>query len=325
MVYKIMPKKYHKKVEELLRFSGSRKTPKGFVNYVFSFSFAIGFIITYFIGMFYTLSFIVFIFLWFVMFFVMFALFHGFLIIAIEQRTNFVENILPDALQLMAANSRAGYMPSRALMMSARPEFGPLSDSIKIAGKEEMMGTPLKDSLKYIYRDIKSETLERTIKMISEGIRSGGHFAALLEENANDIRRTQIIRKEMRANVLLYIIFIFFAGAICAPVLYSLSGFLIRSIGGFGNMVDIPDSSMSQVSFISFSGLDITPEFLFMFSLAAILITTVFSGFIIGLIGAGNEKAGIKYIPILVILSLLAFFLTGAGISTIFGSMVPGM
>jgi flagellar protein FlaJ len=324
MVYKFMPKNYQEKVKNLLLFSGSSKSPKGFVNYVFSFSFAIGFIMTYFMSIFYSLPFILFVFLWIIVFFVMFALFHGFLIIAIDHRTSFVESILPDALQLMAANSRAGYMPSRALMMSARPEFGPLTESIKTAGKEMALGTPVRESLRHIYRNIKSETLERTIKMISEGIRSGGDFASLLEENANGIRRVQIIKKEMKANVLLYIIFIFFAGAICAPILYSLSGFLIQSIGGFGEMANIPESAMGQVSFISFSGLDITPGFLFLFSLGAILITTVFSGLIIGLIGTGKERAGIKYIPILTILSLLVYFMAGGVISTIFGVMLPG-
>jgi len=323
MVYRLMPNSYKERIEEWLMFAGSKKSPKGFVNYVFSFSFSISFLLALFINMLIPLPGILFVSLWVLIFLSMFALFHGFLIIIIDKRAGSVEKILPDALQLMAANSRAGYIPSRALLMSARPEFGILSESIKTAGKEMMAGKCLKDSIEYIHKNIKSDMLKRTLKLISEGIRSGGHFASLLEENADDIRRVQIIKKEMRANVMLYIIFIFFAGAICAPLLYALSGFLIETIGGFGAMAQVPEGVMQEISFINFSGLDISQEFLFVFSLLAIVVTTVFSGLIIGLIGSGKERDGIKYIPILAIMALLIFLLSGSMIGSIFGTMLP--
>ena len=324
MVYNLMPRRYREKVKEWLTFSGSTKSPRSFVNYTFSFSLSISFLAIIFIGMFSELAVPVFLLLWLSIFIMLFALFHGFLVLIIDRRAKTVENILPDALQLMAANSRAGYIPSKALIMSARPEFGPLADAIKMAGKEMMTGQPLEESLRHIHKYIRSEMLERTMKMIREGIVSGGHFASLLEENADDIRRIQAIEKEMRANILMYIVFITFAGAICAPVLYALSSFLIATIGSFGGMASMPETVMQDIPFLQFSGVEISQEFLFLFSMAAILITTVFSGLIIGLISMGKEKAGIKYIPIMVILALLVYFVMGGVIASMFGSLIMG-
>ncbi len=323
MIYRIMPERYKVKIKDWLYFSGSRKTPSGFVNYAFSFAFTLGFLLTFLINIYNPLSTLLFFTLWFSVFLAFFALLHGTLIMIIDKRTKNAEKILPDALQLMAANSRAGYIPSRALLMSARPEFGPLAESIKNVGKEMMTGRPLDESLQQLHKNIKSPMLEKTTKLITEGIKSGGEFAILLEENANDIRRIQILKREMRASVLLYIIFITFAGTICAPVLYSLSSFLIGTIGSFGAMAQVPGGALEQVSFLTFSGLEVSQEFLFFFSIIAILITTSFSGLIIALISHGKERAGIKYVPIMVILGLVIFLLLGSVISTVFGTMAP--
>lgn len=316
MVYRISPVGYRRRMGEWLRFSGSKITPQGFINYIFAFSFALSFLISVvFLRAYLLLA-------WSAIFVALFALMHGFLVLAVDRRTKFVESILPDALQLMAANSRAGYIPSRALILSARKEFGPLSQAIKNVGKEMTMGKPMDESLRMIMKHIRSSILERTVKLIIEGTRSGGNFASLLEENAINIRRTHALKKEVRANILMYTIFIGFAGCLGAPVLYALSSYLMETIGSMGAISQIPKSFAGSVPLMNF-GLKISPDFLFAFSLAAILVTTVFGSIIVGLIGSGREKAGIKYVPILVMVGLVVFFLTKAIIGSMFAAFVP--
>ena len=43
-----------------------------------------------------------------------------------ESKGRYVEKILPDALQLIASNIKAGLTTESALVASSRPEFGPL-------------------------------------------------------------------------------------------------------------------------------------------------------------------------------------------------------
>lgn len=313
-MYALMPGTYKKKIKELLKFSGSKKTPQGFVNYSFSFSFAIGFITGLFSGEYFLM-------VWLSVFAAMFLLFHGFLILAVDRRSKFIERILPDALQLVAANLKSGYIPSRALMLSARREFGPLSEAIRKSGKEMMTGKSLQESLKEIPKTIKSDILDTTIRLVIEGIRAGGQLVSLFEETANDIRRKDAIKKEVTANIMMYSIFIGFAGCVGAPALYALSSYLVVTISQLGGMTQIPEGFAAQTPMMNF-GLEIPPDFLFFFSIMAIIMTTFFGGMIIGLIGSGKERAGIKYVPILMLVALIVFFVTRAVISTMFGSIV---
>lgn len=253
-----------------------------------------------------------------------FAFMNAMLVLSVDRRGRFVDEILPDALLLLSANIRAGYIPSRALILSARKEFGPLSDAIRKAGKEIMTGMSLEDGLRDIPKRIKSKDLERTIKLITEGIKGGGQIVTLLEENALDIRRRQAIRKEIAANIMMYAIFIAFAGCLGAPGLYALSGYLTTTMAKLTPDVGMNDQVSSKVSFINMSSGGVSGEFLFQFSIAAILITTVFGGLILGLINSGKEKDGLKFAPILAIIALGVFFAASFLVSTMFSTMMPG-
>lgn len=313
-----MPRRYKEKIADLLKFSGSKKSPERFVNTNFIISIVVGVALAVFFIENYIIAFIA-------GFAVVFVLLHGFLILAVDRRTKFIEGILPDALQLMAANIKSGFIPSRAMLLSARKEFGPLSDAIKKSGKEMMTGKSVEYSLGKIPKAIKSEVLETTIGLIIRGIRSGGQLVSLFEETALDMRRKESIKKEVKANILMYAMFIGFAGAIGAPVLYALSGFLVTTLGKIMDLTQVPEAATSNFPMMmSFGGVSISPEFIFLFSIAAILITTVFGGMIMGIIDTGKEKAGIKYIPILTFTALAIFFIAGIVISNVFSTMIPG-
>lgn len=304
-------------IEQLLTYSGSRKGPASFVNRTFIVSLvaALG------AGFVFFDSFL----LAFPMAFVtVFSLLHGLLILAVDKRSRFVEQILPDALQLMAANIKSGFIPSRAMLLSARKEFGPLSDAIRRAGKEAMTGKSLQESLGEIPKTIKSDVLDTTMNLVMKGIKAGGQLVALFEETALDIRRRDSIKKEVKANILMYGIFIGFAGCAGAPVLYALSSYLVSTIGQLGAVAQIPEDFQSRLPMMKFGEVQVDDGFLFLFSIAAIVITTVFGGLIIGIIDSGRERGGIKYIPLMLAAALGVFFAARVIISMMFGTLIPG-
>lgn len=252
------------------------------------------------------------------------ALLHGLIYIAIEKRVNFIENILPDTLELMAANMRAGFIPSRALVLSAREEFGPLADAIKQSGKDIMTGDSLEEAFKNLGRFINSDILRSTMKLINEGSKSGGQLVSLLEETALDIRRKQAIKKEVKANILMYGIFIIFAGCVAAPILYALTIHLVGMISQFGSAASVDTTALSGMGMFSGGGgegAEISQEFLYYFSLISIIITTFFSSLIIGIIDSGKEKSGIKYIPVFMALALAIFLIANGMLGVFFTGM----
>jgi hypothetical protein len=317
MMDRVMPRGYVNKIESLLIYSGSKKSPASFINRTLIVSIIAGVVAQVIL-----LDYLPFAFAG--GFFATFSLLHGFLILAVEKRSRFVEKILPDALQLMAANIKSGFIPSRAMILSARKEFGPLSDAIKRSGKEMMTGKSLQESLLSVPTTIKSEILNTTISLVIKGVKAGGQLVALFEETALDIRRREAIKKEVKANILMYGIFIGFAGCAGAPVLYALSGYLVGTIGRLGSVAQVPSEFQSRLPMMRFGEIAIDEGFLFLFSITAILITTVFGGMIIGIIDSGKEKSGIKYIPIMLASALAVYFIAGGIINVMFGSLIPG-
>ncbi|NIO22541.1 MAG: hypothetical protein GTN38_00755 [Candidatus Aenigmarchaeota archaeon] len=315
MLHKFFPPRYRNWVRKMIEFSGMKTTPEKYITNSLVMSLIIAGVIAFFVS-----AYMVYVFIG--VFCGIFFLLNGWLILAVDRRRNFVENVLPDALELTAANIRSGFIPSKALLLSARSEFGPLAEAIKRSGKEIMTGKSLADGLQQIPRYIRSEILERAVKLISEGSRSGGQLVALLEENAIDIRRKQALKKEVKANIIMYGIFIVFAGILGAPVLYALSLYLITTLTMFSSAGNLPESFSTNIPFFKF-GISVSPDFLLLFSVVSIIITTFFSGIIIGLIDTGKEKGGIKYIPIFMIIALLVFFGARMVISSMFAGFLP--
>jgi archaellum biogenesis protein FlaJ (TadC family) len=242
---------------------------------------------------------------------------HLSLLMIATSRGKFVESILPDALMLMASNMRSGMTAERAIFMSARPEFGPLEKEIRDAGSKIMAGKRVDKVLADIPNRIKSDLLKRTLDLIIDGLRSGGEFASLLEEVASDIRKAEILQREVRSNVMMYVIFIFFAAGIGAPMLFGISSCLVETIVKIGEVVEIPEeAALVGMPFVRLGIVKLPPGMLIYFSVACLFIISLFGGLVIGLIEKGREKYGLKYIPFLLGLSLGIFFATRIIITT---------
>ncbi|MFH1424684.1 MAG: type II secretion system F family protein [archaeon] len=243
----------------------------------------------------------------------------------VNKRAIEIEKILPSALQLIAANIRAGMTPDRAIWMSAREEFGEFAKEIKKVGSESLGGTPLTEAFLIMSEHVRSPILGRTVRLIVEGMESGGELAKLLDETAEEIQSLLILEKEMATNTSMYTMFVAFASLGGAPLLLGISTFFVEMITkmteaiGFGDMsTDASASGMGLMGFTSSIG----PDFLFYFALTAIIIITFFASLLYGLIKNGDEKKGLQYAPIFVICGVTIFFLVRYFITQMFGSMM---
>ncbi|MFH0861862.1 MAG: type II secretion system F family protein [Candidatus Altiarchaeota archaeon] len=237
-----------------------------------------------------------------------------------------VETALPDALQLMSSNIRAGLTTDKALLMSARPEFGALEEEIRRVGKETMAGRNLTDALSRMTLHIKSTDLSRTVELITNSIKSGGQLADLLDQTADDLRDQQIIQKEISASVLMYVLFIFIAIAIGAPMLFAMSSFLVDLLARNMAMIsrEMPKNFDGAAKMpIKMTGLSISTEFIKQYAVISISISCIMGAMIMGLILKGEEKEGFKYVIIMLPLALIIFFAASWGLEMTIGGMMP--
>ncbi len=242
---------------------------------------------------------------------------------SIDAKTKEVEEVLPDALQLMSSNVRAGLTTDKALLMAARPEFGAFGEEIRRVGRETMTGRDLASALLDTTTRIKSDHLSRTMDLIVNSIRSGGELADLLDQTSMDLRDQQMMQKEISAGVLMYVIFIFIAIGLGAPGLFAMSSFLVKILSANIKMISsqMPQETTSS-SMISLTGVSVEPEFVDLFSTIAISVSCIFGSLIMGLIRTGREKDGVKYMPILLIISLVLFYTIKYAMESLFGGMM---
>ncbi len=224
-----------------------------------------------------------------------------------------VEEVLPDFLSLSAANVRAGMTIDQAMWYAAKPEFGILSQEISIVSKKAFGGVPFNQAIDYLSERFNSKSIRRAVALIKQGLASGGQIADILERTAEDARQMQILQKEIAASLLMYVIFIVFAGALGTPFLFAVSAKLVGIMEtALSNVPQYDPTLAAQAQ----STIRVTPtkplitsaDF-FLFTILTAIMTAVFSALIIGVISKGSKKDGVPYIPFLLLTALTVFFL----------------
>ncbi len=246
---------------------------------------------------------------------------YAWLVLTADSRARFVEELLPDALQLMASNLRAGLTVDRALLLSARPEFGHFKDELNYVGKELATGKELGEALMDLSSRIRSDRLKKTFQIIVSAMASGGELAELLVQTATNLRQQRLIEQRVRSSVLVYVIFIFSAIAFGAPMLFGLSSFLVEVISDIFSKVELPPQDSSTNLPLSFTKVAVPPSFINTYTVVSLLLTSIMGSLILGLIAKGKEKEGLKFLPILVIITISLFFLVKLSIKALLGSL----
>ena len=248
---------------------------------------------------------------------------YALLVVTANKRTALMEDALPDFLGFMASNIRSGVTHDRALLLSARKEFGPLTREIDFAAKEVLAGKRLADALIDMTKKIRSEGIVKTIRLLVQGINSGGDLAELLETTSSDLRRFSSVRKDVNATLLLYQLFIFAAATFGAPLLYAVTNFLVTILFRIRTSASVeaaPEGLQTTSTLLGASLL--SPDIVFWFSIAAIIITSVFAALAGGVIAKGKESEGYSSIPLFIALSLAVFFLTRAFLESMLSALL---
>ncbi|MFH1306802.1 MAG: type II secretion system F family protein [Candidatus Micrarchaeota archaeon] len=246
-----------------------------------------------------------------------------FVILAADKRRNDVEENLPDFLILAAANARAGMTIDQALWHAAKPEFGILSDEVQVVAKRAFGGVPFGEAIGHLNKSFDSKIVRRTVALIKQGLASGSRVAVILERTAEDARDMQIIKQDISASLLMYVIFIVFAATIGTPFLFAVSAKLVmlmeEVLGEIPIAGDLP--ATGSMTLIKPQPPIVSSEQFFIFVLLSLLITSVTASLLIGVIRKGNKREGIKYIPFILITGVALFFL----VVELIGNFVRGL
>ncbi len=318
IITKLAPRNVRENYEKLLTYANIEIDARRFIGFIITFGLLLSIALTFYLTMIFqfkiNLAIItagLFIFLE--------GTVYMWLMLNVDNKAKFVESVLPDALSLMASNLRAGYTIDKALLLSTRPEFGPLTQEIMLVGKKISTGGSLPEGLQEISKRVKSEKLEKTISLIISGLRSGGELASLLEQTSKNLREQEFIDQKIKSSVLMYVIFIFSAICFGAPMLFGLSSVLVKVLSSKLAEISIPTGM--QVPF-AMNQVSVSQEFVIQYSIVSLITTCIMGSLVLGIISKGKEREGLRYTFPLIAASLTIFFGIRAMVTQLLGGLL---
>jgi len=240
---------------------------------------------------------------------------------AIDGRKKMVESILPDFLFLVGNNLKSGMTPFYAFRSAVRPEFGPLSEEIRIATKKSLGVSSFSDSLNKIAKRIDSKVLEDTTRFFAHALRSGGKLAQLIETSAMDIKQTNKLRRELISSTKMYVLFIIFVVLIASPILLAVSVQFLTILTSIQTDVALNGAAAAQVG-LAGGGISIEPEFMQQLGFVLIASNAILASVFIGVISGGKIRDGLKFAPVLAIGGIIVFNLTISIVGVLIGTFV---
>ena len=236
------------------------------------------------------------------------------------KRKKEIENVLADYLQLVASNLNAGMTIDQAMWYAVRERFGILAEEIEIVAKKVASGVDLEEALIEFTNKYDSDLLKRSMLLLIEGLKSGGELASLVNKIAWNIKESQILEKEINAEITTYVIFITFASIIIAPFLYSLSHRIIIIMEGILSKINLESiSGLSSNLPLKFSGGNaISASDFKIFVFINLGVTSILAAMIISTIRKGNIKSGLKLIPLFLSISIILFLIASIILTAVF-------
>lgn len=241
-----------------------------------------------------------------------------------SSRIKKMEDIFPDVISLMASNLRSGITIDKAFLMAAKPEFYPLDQEILKTGKDITTGQDIVYALKMMSDRISSERIEKIILLIVTGLKAGGNISDLLEQTASNMKKKELLEKKSRSTILMYVIFIFFAVGVGAPVLFGLSSVLVEIIIEISSRLPEVGTTQTELPF-TFSEISVSLNFVIYFAVVFMIISDLISSLVIGLVRKGDSKTGLRYFLPLVALSISLFFIVRTFLSGVMLDLISGV
>ncbi|MEK6907338.1 MAG: type II secretion system F family protein [Nanoarchaeota archaeon] len=240
------------------------------------------------------------------------------------KRKKEIENVLSDYLQLVATNLNAGMPIDQAMWYAVRERYGILAQEVEIVARKVAGGIDLEQALLEFADKYDSELLKRSMILLIEGLRSGGELSSLVDKISWNVKETQILEKEISAEVTTYVIFITAAAIFIAPFLYALSHRIIIIMADILSKIDVESlAGLSSNVPLKFSGGNIiSPSDFKTFIFINLGIGSVFASMIVSLIRKGNIKSGLRLIPVFLITSIVLFLLASIILTNVFKGIV---
>ena len=196
---------------------------------------------------------------------------------------------------------------SKSIINMSKKNYSALNPYIQKMANQINLGIPVNIALQTFADDVDNKVIRRAVALIREAEKAGGEIDYILDSVANSIAEVEKLKKERKAalfNLVMqgYIIFFIFIGIMLVmefkilPLTYGT-----EASGGIFGSADITSIGTGLAASTSkLSAEEISRMFLYL-----LLTQGFFAGLVIGKLGEGSLKSGIKHSFILTIAAFL--------------------
>lgn len=239
----------------------------------------------------------------------------------IDARRSRSQEVLPFFLSAVATNLEAGIEPLSALYVSLRPEFSPITDEMRKVRSLALGPKSIVDQLSLIRGRIDSTSLHMAITIIERAARSGGNLARILENIARDIRESNELQRELRTATRGYIYLILFLALAGVPLLLGVAATFVKFVTAPGvTQTELGAAFLGFLAYEERQPAQPVGETIDLIFAVLLALGAVNASLILGVLWTGEAKAGVKYMPVLLPLSVALYFLFATAIKGLLGA-----
>lgn len=214
------------------------------------------------------------------------------------QRVRKIDKRFPDFVRDLAESRRAGMTFTKAIMYSAKGNYGVLTSEIKKISQQISWGGSVDDALSAFAKRVNTKLIRRTISLIIEAGRSGGNVADVLDAASKDAREIRFIEIERRANMASYVAVIYVGmGVFLMIIILLCNSFIPAMTEGGSEGLAVATGATGRITKD-----DIVQVFFY-----AALTQSVGMGLVTGVFEEGNVVSGVKHIFIMVLITWCIF------------------
>lgn len=201
-----------------------------------------------------------------------------------------IDEHLPDLFRSIVQAQETGMTLPQALEDAAKRDYGPLTAELRKMTTQISWGMSFEEALLALGKRVSTVLMQRTVPMIIEASRSGGHVEKVFDPMGKFIQTTLLLDKERRTQTRPYtaIVYVAFFVFVFTIVL------LFKSF--FVSTEQLPMLGTAVMS----------PEAIKRLFFHMTVVQSLFGGLVAGKMGEGTINAGLKHSLILMICGYLA-------------------
>ncbi len=227
----------------------------------------------------------------FVFFAVIIAVFPSAVVNYIDYRwRKAIDEHLPDLFRSLVQAQETGMTLPQAVEEASKRDYGPLTAELRKMTAQISWGMTFEEALLALGRRVNTVLVQRTVPLIIEASRSGGHVEKVFDPMGKFIQTTLLLEKERRTQTRPYIAIIYVAFFVFLFTIILLFRSFFVSIEG------LPILGMAVMS----------PQNMQRIFFHMTAIQAFFGGIIAGKMGEGTINAGLKHSLVMMLCGYMA-------------------